>query len=40
MCVVPKIYVCFNDLSGFGRRPTAHTCDSTLELPTSYSNYI
>ena len=29
----------FNGLSGFGRRPIAHTCDSILELPTSYANY-
>ena len=26
-------------LSGLGRRPIAHTCDCTLELPTTYMNY-
>ena len=40
VCIVPKIKVEFNALSGFGRRPIAHTCDSVLELPTSYSNYV
>ena len=39
VCIVPKIRVEFNGLSGFGRRPIAHTCDSVLELPTSYINY-
>ena len=33
VCILPKINV------GFAWRPIAHTCDSTLELPTSYSNY-
>ena len=39
VCNVPKIKVEFNALSGFGRRPIAHTCDCVLELPTSYINY-
>ena len=26
-------------LSGLGRHPIAHTCDCTLELPTTYMNY-
>ena len=39
VCVVPQIHVEFNALTGFGRRPIAHTCDSILELPTSYTNY-
>ena len=38
-CIVPKITVEFNGLKGFARRPIAHTCDSVLELPTSYVNY-
>ncbi len=38
-CIVPKIKVEFNALSGLGRRPMAHTCSSTLELPTAYKNY-
>ena len=39
VCIVPKIKVEFNALSGFARRPIAHTCDCILELPTSYMNY-
>ena len=39
VCIVPTIKVKFNTLSGLGRRPIAHTCDSLLELPTSYTNY-
>ena len=39
VCIVPKIKVEFSALSGFGRRPLAHTCDSILELPTAYTNY-
>ena len=39
VCIVPKIKVEFNALSGFARRPIAHTCDCVLELPTSYTNY-
>ena len=39
VCIVPKITVEFNGLDGFARRPIAHTCDSVLELPTSYINY-
>ena len=36
-CLLLKID--FNGLTGFGRRPIAHTCDCTLELPTSYINF-
>ena len=39
VCIVPKIKVEFNALSGFGRRPIAHTCDCVLELPITYLNY-
>lgn len=35
--VVDEINVDFNHLSGLSRRPIAHTCASTLELPTSYT---
>ena len=38
-CIVPRISVVFNGLEGFARRPIAHTCDSVLELSTSYINY-
>ena len=36
-CVTDKIEV---NLSGFARRPTSHTCDSVLDLPTCYSMMI
>ena len=39
VCVAPKIDISFNNLSGLGRRPVAHTCAFLLELPTSYLNY-
>ena len=38
-CISREIKVIFNNLSGLARRPCAHTCDCTLELPTSYCNY-
>ena len=34
-----RLEVQFNRLSGFARRPIAHTCDCVLELPVSYTNY-
>lgn len=37
--VVKMITIQFNGLSGFGRRPIAHTCDCILELPVAYENY-
>ena len=37
--VSQDIFVTFNKLSGLARRPIAHTCSCTLELPTSYSTY-
>ncbi len=37
--IVNSITVEFNRLSGLGRRPCAHTCDCTLELPVAYNNY-
>ena len=39
VCIVRKIKVEFNSLSGFARHPIAHTCDCVLELPMSYTNY-
>ena len=39
VCSATEILVTFNQLSGLGRRPIAHTCDSTLELSTLYMNY-
>ncbi len=35
---VDSITVTFNTSDGFGRRPTAHTCSSMLEIPTTYSS--
>lgn len=32
--------ITFNSLQGISRRPIAHTCSNTLELPTSYSTYL
>lgn len=34
-----KIHITFNKCSGFARRPTAHVCSSTLELPNSYDTF-
>ncbi len=33
------IQVTFNVLTGLGRRPIAHTCNYTLELPATYQSY-
>ncbi len=33
------IKVVFNNLTGFGRRVIAHTCDCTVEFPSSYETY-
>ena len=38
--VVDEIKVTFNGLSGLSRRPIAHTCSCTLELPISYATYL
>ena len=35
-----NISVAFNSLSGLARRPIAHTCSSTLELSSTYINYL
>ena len=34
------ITVSFNNLSGIARRPIAHTCDCSLELPSTYTSYL
>ena len=39
VCTSEGIAVTFNCLDGFGRRPIAHTCSCTLELPTTYVTY-
>ncbi|KAK2853352.1 hypothetical protein Q5P01_006013 [Channa striata] len=36
---VDKILVCFNVETGLNRRPVAHTCGATLEVPCTYSSY-
>ena len=36
---VPSIQVQFVNLSGLSRRPIAHTCGPTLELPCTYASY-
>ena len=38
--LVDEIKVTFNGLSGLSRRPIAHTCSCTLELPVSYATYL
>ena len=39
VCITYKIKITFNSLSGFARRPIAHTCTCTLEIPVTYVNY-
>jgi len=34
-----EITIIFNNLTGAGRRPLAHTCDCVLELSRSYTSY-
>ncbi|XP_053288829.1 uncharacterized protein LOC128449596 [Pleuronectes platessa] len=36
---VKKIEVIFTSLEGLARRPIAHTCGPTLELPSTYNSY-
>jgi len=40
VCIASKITVAFNSLSGLARCPIGHTCDSLLELPSSYLTYL
>ena len=35
-----EITVAFNNLSGIACRLIAHTCDSCLELPSTYTSYL
>lgn len=39
VCSSNEILVTFNSVSGLARRPLAHTCDSTLELSSTYMNF-
>ena len=39
VCTARRIIVAFNRLDGLARRPIAHTCNYTLELPTTYSTF-
>ena len=39
VCLSQHIRLIFNTLDGFARRPTSHTCSSTLELPVSYKTF-
>ena len=39
VCTVSNIGITFNSLAGLSRRPIAHTCSCTLEIPTTYVNY-
>ena len=38
-CMTNRLEVQFNTLSGLSRRPIAHTCSSTLEIPSTYDSY-
>lgn len=39
VCIGMPITIAFNNSSGLGRRPVAHTCNCLLELSRSYSSY-
>ena len=39
VCTAENLKVEFNSMSGFARRPIAHTCSNTLELPATYISY-
>lgn len=40
VCLDKKITMSFNNLSGLGHCPIAHTCDCFLDLPVSYLSYL
>ena len=40
VCSSPSIEVTFNGLTGSARRPIAHTCAPSLELPCTYKTYL
>ena len=37
---IGKLNISFNNMSGFARRPIAHTCSSLLELPSTYLTFM
>ena len=39
-CIASKIKVVFNTLTGAARRPSAHTCQPSIELSSTYSTYV
>ena len=39
VCLTNQINVQFNSMSGIARRPISHTCDSMLELSSTYTSY-
>ena len=39
LVTVKSILITFNTLDGVMRRPVAHTCGPTLEMPTTYQSY-
>ena len=39
VCTTQKLEMQFNGLSGLARRPIAHTCTCSLELPATYTSY-
>ena len=39
VCSINAIQVTFNMLTGLARRPIAHTCSYTLEIPATYQSY-
>ncbi len=38
--IAESLSVTFNNLTGLGRRPIAHTCTCCIELPSSYMSYL
>ena len=40
VCMSTKVQVSFNTLTGMARRPIAHTCEPSLELPSTYTTYL
>ena len=39
-CIASKIKVVFNTLTGAARKPSAHTCQTSIELSSTYSTYV
>ena len=40
VCSANVIHITFNQLEGLARRPVAHTCTCTLDLPSTYHSYL